>query len=109
VQKKNQRKETAKKNGLLVECPLCRTPLLKGEDLISRVYRPMNVPHQLCTINGCPHCFPVAEPGLKRICPVCHREVPVDGGNLIARLFNKSDGKKHVVVTGCTECSRGAK
>ena len=79
------------------------------KDLISRVYRPMNVPDQLCTINGCPHCYPKPEPGLKRICPVCHKNVPLKDGHLIARLFNKTDGKKHVIVTGCTECSRGVK
>ena len=99
----------AKKKGLLVTCPLCGCDLMPGEDLFSRVYRPMNVPDQLCTINGCPHCFPKPEPGLKRECPVCHKEVPLKDGHLIARLFNKSDGKKHVIVTGCTQCSRGVK
>ncbi len=99
----------AKKKGLLVTCPLCGSDLMPGEDLFSRVYRPMNVPDQLCTINGCPHCFPKPEPGVKRECPVCHKEVPLKDGHLIARLFNKSDGKKHVIVTGCTQCSRGVK
>lgn len=99
----------AKKKGLLVTCPLCGSDLMPGEDLFSRVYRPMNVPDQLCTINGCPHCFPKPEPGVKRECPVCHKEVPLKDGHLIARLFNKSDGKKHVIVTGCTQCSLGVK
>ncbi|MBQ5491202.1 MAG: hypothetical protein IIT68_03995 [Treponema sp.] len=89
--------------GLLVNCPLCNTPLLKGQNLVTKVYRPMTVSDQLCTINGCPHCFPRPEPGIKRQCPVCHKEVPLDG-HLTARLFNKTDGKKHVVVTGCSEC-----
>ncbi len=99
----------AKKSGLLVNCPLCNSPLLPGQDLISRVYRPMNVPDQLCTINGCPHCYPKVEAGLKRICPVCHKEVSLTDGHLIARLFNKSLGKKHVIVTGCNHCSKGSK
>ena len=107
--KMEQKRKDAAKKGLLVSCPLCNTMLLPGEDLISRVYRPMNVPDQLCTINGCPHCYPKPEPGLKRICPVCHKNVPLKDGHLIARLFNKADGKKHVIVTGCTECSRGVK
>ena len=97
-------KETAAAKGLLICCPLCNSKLQKGEDLFSRVYRPMNVPHQLCTISGCPHCFPTLEPGLKRECPVCHKQVPFKDGHLVARLFNYADGKKHVVVTGCTEC-----
>ena len=97
-------KKTADAKGLLITCPLCGSYLQKGEDLFSRVYRPMNVPHQLCTISGCPHCYPALEPGLKRECPVCHKQVPMKEGHLVARLFNYADGKKHVVVTGCTEC-----
>ena len=100
------RKKNARTKGLLVSCPLCNTDLLPGEDLVSRVYRPMNVPHQLCTISGCPHCYAVPEPGKKRECPVCHKEVPLENGHLVTRLFNKSDGKKHVIVTGCTECCK---
>lgn len=104
-----ERKSKAAASGLLVTCPLCKSPLLKGEDLVTRVYRPMNVPDQLCTINGCPHCYPKVEPGLKRECPVCHKDVPLENGHLIARLFNKTEGKKHVIVTGCSECSKGVK
>lgn len=96
----------AKSMGLLVTCPLCNSPLLPGEDLFTRVYRPMNVSDQLCTIRGCPHCYPAPEPGLKRECPVCHKEVPTGDGHLVARLFNKTDGKKHVVVSGCCFCCK---
>ena len=87
-----------------VNCPLCNSVLLVGEDLYSRVYRPMTVPDQRCTISGCPHCYPKCEEGVKRICPVCHKEVPVKDGQLIARLFNKSVGKKHVIIIGCSSC-----
>ncbi len=100
------RKEAAKKGGFVVNCPMCGSVLLPGENLISRVYRPMTVPDQLCTISGCPHCYPVPEPGIKRRCPVCSKEVPLKEGHLTARLFNYADGKKHVVVTGCTECCK---
>ena len=106
--KDSSRQSRAQQEGLVVNCPMCSLPLAKGQDLVSRVYRPMNVSDQLCTIHGCPHCYPRPELGVKRMCPVCHREVPVDG-HLIARLFNKTDGKKHVIVTGCTECSRGVR
>ncbi len=101
-----KRRSEAAKSGLLVQCPLCSSYLLPGEDLFTRVYRPMNVPHQLCTINGCPHCYPKPEPGLKRECPVCHKDVPLKDGHLTAQLFNKTDGKKHVAVTGCSECCK---
>jgi len=89
----------------LVNCPLCGSALQSGQNLFSKIYRPMNVPDQRCTISGCPHCYPVCEPGVKRICPVCGKTVPASG-YLIARLFNKTEGKKHVLVTGCTECCR---
>lgn len=107
AQMEAQRK-TASAKGLLVTCPLCNSGLLPGEDLFTRVYRPMNVPDQLCTISGCPHCFPTLEPGIKRTCPVCHKEVLKDG-HLIARLFNKTIGKKHVIVTGCNQCCYSGK
>ncbi|MCR5607152.1 MAG: hypothetical protein K6F69_10120 [Treponema sp.] len=93
-------KEENKK--LLVTCPICNSPLRKGENIISRVYRPMNVPEQYCSISGCPHCFPICEPGLERKCPVCGKEIPMKG-YLIAHLFNYKNGKRHVLVTGCSE------
>lgn len=89
----------------LVTCPMCGTPLPKGENLVSKVYRPMNVPDQRCTISGCPHCYPMPEPGIKRQCPCCKKEVPING-YLIARLFNYKNNKKHVMVTGCSECCK---
>lgn len=90
---------------VFVTCPMCNTPLAKNEDMYSKIYRPMNTPDQRMTVNGCPHCYPSREGGVKRICPVCHKEVPMEG-YLIARLFNRTEGKKHVMITGCTECYR---
>lgn len=98
-----QPKRNAAGEVLLVTCPVCNTPLLPGENIVSRVFRPMNVPDQLCTIYGCPHCYPKAEAGLKRECPVCKKPVAQDG-HLVARLFNYKDKKKHVRVMGCTSC-----
>lgn len=88
---------------LMVECPLCNTPLLKGQNLVTKVFRPMNVPDQRCNISGCPHCYPQPEPGVKRVCPCCGKDVPITG-YLVARLFNYKDNKKHVRVTGCSRC-----
>lgn len=107
AENKKRRAEAAAK-GLLVTCPMCNSALMPGEDLFTRVYRPMNVPDQLCTISGCPHCYPRPENGAKRLCPVCHKEVPL-AGHLIARLFNKTTGKKHVIVTGCNQCCYSGK
>ena len=103
----DRRKTTGdrKRTYSVANCPLCASPLYK-EDLYSRVFRPMTVSDQRCIILGCPHCYPRPEPGIRRICPVCHKSVPPEG-HLVARLFNKTkDGKKHVVVTGCSVCCK---
>lgn len=86
-------------------CPLCDMPLPRGDNIFTKIYRPMDVPDQRCIVMGCIHCYPKVKPGLKRICPVCHKEVPLDG-NLIARLFNKKDGSKHIHIVCCTECGK---
>ena len=87
-----------------IRCPVCNTPLAKSDNLSSTIYHPMNVPDQRMTIAGCPHCYPQAEPGIRRSCPVCGKALSADG-YLIARLFNKP-GKKHVIVAGCAHCIR---
>ena len=103
---KNKNQKFQKQTGpSFVNCPLCGYPLLKGENLVSKVYRPMNVPDQLMTVSGCPHCFPKCEQNVKRICPVCHSPVG-QTENLTARLFNKRDGKKHVHILGCPHCRK---
>lgn len=89
-----------------VSCPVCGSVLSRGENLRSKVFRPMDVSDQLCVIYGCPHCFPVCEPGVRRQCPVCHKAVAPDG-HLVARLFNKTkSGRKHIIINGCGSCNR---
>lgn len=89
-----------------VRCPICNTPLAKNENMYSRIFRPMTTADQRMTIQGCPHCYPRPEPGVKRTCPVCGKTLPIEG-ELIARLFNKTkDGKKHVIINSCTEESK---
>ena len=100
---RTQKNENGKTD--FVRCPLCSTPLAKNEDMFSRIYRPMTTADQRMTVHGCPHCYPRPEPGVKRSCPVCGKEVPLDG-ELIARLFNRTEGKKHVMITGCSVCYR---
>ncbi|MBQ9281827.1 MAG: hypothetical protein IJ207_06465 [Treponema sp.] len=109
IPQKNDLRTQKDENGRIdfVRCPLCSTPLAKNEDMFSRIYRPMTTADQRMTVHGCPHCYPRPEPGVKRTCPVCGKEVPLDG-ELIARLFNRTEGKKHVLVTGCSECYRGS-
>lgn len=90
-----------------VKCPVCQSGLFKGENIISKVYRPRNVPDQLCTISGCPHCYPGTEPGVRRTCPVCHANLAADEV-LTARLFNKSVSKSHVHILGCPHCRKNS-
>lgn len=107
----NSRRKAAsrqqKKNSNMqpVRCPVCQSELFVGEQLVSKVYRPMKVPDQLMTIQGCPHCYPKCEPGVSRTCPVCHKAVAPDQA-LTARLFNKAVGKKHVHIIGCSNCHK---
>lgn len=106
--KKNDNLRTQKNESGAIEfvrCPLCSTPLAKNEDMFSRIYRPMTTADQRMTVHGCPHCYPAPESGVQRKCPVCGKTVPLDG-ELIARLFNRTEGKKHVMITGCSECCR---
>lgn len=104
----NQEKKIAeekKKTLKPVKCPVCNSDLYVGENLITKVYRPMNVPDQLLIVSGCPHCFPKAEPGVHRNCPVCKRGLS-QTETLTARLFNKKIGKKHVHIVGCSKCHK---
>lgn len=87
----------------LVNCPICGSGLADGKNIYSKVFRPMNVPDQRCVITGCPNCYPLCQPGVKRVCPVCSKPIPADG-HLVARLFNKAQGKKHVMIVGCSSC-----
>lgn len=86
-------------------CPLCNSALFAGENLVSRVYKGCDPKDQACTILGCPYCYPVPRPGIKRVCPVCHKTVPPNG-HLDAHLFLRNTGKRHVHITGCTECHK---
>ncbi len=85
-----------------VRCPVCNTPLAKSDNLSSKVFRPMNTPDQRMIVMGCPHCYPLAQAGIKRACPVCGKPIPPDG-YLVARLFNHAHNKKHVIITSCSE------
>ena len=103
--KHTQARKEKNSNMQPVKCPVCQSELFVGEQLISKVYRPMKVPDQLMTIQGCPHCYPKCEPGVARVCPVCHKAIAPDQA-LTARLFNKAVGKKHVHIIGCSNCHK---
>lgn len=86
-----------------VRCPVCSTPLAQGENLVSRIFRPMTTSDQRMNVLGCPHCYPKTEIGVKRFCPVCKKEISLEQ-YLVARLFNRTENKKHVMIMGCSRC-----
>ncbi len=96
-------------NGMcgFANCPVCGTMMLPGENLVTKVFTTSGqVNDQICYIYGCPHCFPVCEPGIKRSCPVCKKNVE-QKQYLLARRFNKTkSGTPHVIVNGCGNCNR---
>lgn len=106
--REKKEREIRKKNLKEVRCPICSSNLYVGENIYSKVYRPRDIPDQLCTISGCPHCFPKLENNVNRRCPVCHNNLSTDQA-LTARLFNKNMGKNHIHILGCPNCRKGKK
>lgn len=100
-------KNKTRRAGGTVNCPVCGTFLAQGENLVSKVFVTNGqVNDQICYIYGCPHCFPRCKPGIKRTCPVCHKNIE-QNQYLLARRFNKTkSGTPHVIVNGCGNCNR---
>jgi hypothetical protein len=82
-------------------CPVCGS-VLYGKEQIKSVLYP-GEKDRLCHIFGCQHCHPYKEKGIFRECPVCKKELPGEG-YLVARLFDRENGKHHVHIIGCTGC-----
>ncbi len=89
-------------------CPLCNSALLQGEQIKSTIFSGGDDRERVCRITGCPHCFPYTERGAERLCPVCGQKIPPEG-YLRARMFLRTDGSRHVHITGCSECYRAGK
>jgi len=93
-------------------CPICGSVLKKGEKIHSIVFTGKKTSiknvggigsgDKVIHIYGCPYCYPI-ETGVKRICPVCKKEIP-DSGYLIGRIWNRK-GKIHLHILGCTQCA----
>jgi len=109
---------------VLKPCPLCGSLLRRGETVRTVVYSgdgsrkvedqevgadsvernsPNRIQDALVHMLGCKYCYPANEEH-PRTCPVCQRTVP-DDGYVVARMFERQ-GRKHVHVTGCTQCRR---
>ena len=123
IQKQNYPEKQEKENIFSNFCPLCGSGLKKGEKVKSATYpvkqgsdgRYPGGVEKLMEVYGCPHCIP---PGgtEKRICPVCKKEIPLNG-YVMGRYFivnnaeTLPDGstakrKNHLHVLGCTRCRR---
>jgi hypothetical protein len=86
-------------------CPLCGSFLVGKEKIRSSVFEGGKASDRLCYIHGCPHCTAPETLSLHRICPVCKKNVPLDG-YLRARMFERKGGAHHVHILGCTECNK---
>ena len=93
------RKRSGMKRTPKVPCPLCGSRLFEGERIRSVAYDLGQ--EKLMHIYGCPYCERPGS-GIRRRCPVCRREIPLDGF-VVGRMWSKID-KTHLHITGCTEC-----
>lgn len=103
VSEKPKRKNKTKEK--TTPCPICNSMLYQGENLVTRIYQGMEAKEQRATIHGCPYCYPIPSLAVKRNCPVCHQTLPPTG-HLDAFLFIRDTGKRHIHITGCTECHK---
>jgi len=105
--KKVQKADNTGQEEIYRDCPLCGTPLKRGETVHSHLYP--GKPDGMMYIYGCPYCYK-DHPRLKelkdvnRICPYCNAGIP-EKGWVVARVFEKP-GKTHVHVLGCTVCRK---
>jgi predicted amidophosphoribosyltransferase len=99
VEKKEKVQEPLKKKE---PCILCGAILTTGETLKSEEYKGEH--ESMVYVRGCPYCTGVKD-DRERICPVCKKPVSRDE-YLIARMWTKKNGRKHLHVSGCTNCSR---
>lgn len=100
-------KEKVEESPSYRDCPICGTPLKRGETVHSHLFP--GKPDGMMYIFGCPYCYkdhPKRKElkNVKRICPYCKDEIPEDGW-VVARVFEKP-GKTHVHVLGCTVCRK---
>lgn len=90
-------------------CPLCSTPLLKGERVNSQLFPGKE--DRIMHIFGCVYCWP-ATASTPRYCPVCGGALSAEGW-VTARYFERagmpgrgagSPARGHVHVLGCEAC-----
>ena len=87
-------------------CPLCNTPLERGQRVHSVVYPGKS--DKIVEIYGCPNCRPkTGSAKAERVCPVCKQTLE-EKDYVVGRMFERPNEKKHLHVLGCTRCRKGA-
>jgi len=105
---------------VLKPCPLCSSMLRKGQTVKSKVIEilpanshqtktryagnQMGIKETIAHVFGCQYCWP-GNPEHPRICPFCKTKLGFTD-YVIARYFEKTQGKNHLHVLGCTKCRR---
>jgi len=105
---------------VLKPCPLCSSMLRKGQTVKSKVIEilpanshqtktryagnQMGIKETIAHVFGCQYCWP-GNPEHPRICPFCKAKLGSED-YVIARYFEKAQGKNHLHVLGCTKCRR---
>lgn len=102
---------------VLKPCPLCSELLRRGETVKSKVIeiaagRPgdrfagnrLGVKETIAHLFGCPHCWP-SNAEHPRVCPYCKARLGKDD-YVVARYFEKEQGRNHLHVLGCTICRK---
>ena len=84
-------------------CPICSTRMHKGELVQSLAFpTPTTATDRLIYIRGCFSCM---EKEVARRCPVCKMPLLIND-YLIARMFDRTNAKPHIHVTGCNYCKK---
>lgn len=98
---------------VLKPCPLCGSGLEKGQRLKTKVIEivsstsrgaPKGVKENRAEIYGCPYCWPFSKEH-PRTCPSCRQQLG-ETDIVFARYFERTEGKNHLHVLGCTRCRR---
>lgn len=80
-------------------CPLCGSPLKKGETVKTVVYSAKG--DTLAEVFGCPYCYGESAIAVRK-CPVCKKPI-AEEGYVIGRMFKEG---RHLHVLGCTGCRK---
>lgn len=98
---------------VLKPCPLCGAGLAKGQTVKTKVIEivsasargaPKGVKENRAEVYGCPYCWPASKEH-PRTCPSCH-QILGNSDIVFARYFERTEGKNHLHVLGCTICRK---